>query len=262
MGIKVKVIKTNVMTPKQLCHEHWLPLTNLDLLVPPIDFGTFFCFKKPNNHVNITTMFDVLKTSLSQTLSLFYPLAGEIVQNDIGEPEIHCNNNGVDFIEAVADVELRELEFYNHDENIGEKLMPVKHHGVLVIQVNYLHSCVNLMDIIQRGEGTSKSEGPSRVPHEEDTANLAEKLPNALTQALQSALSKMPPLPVVPVPESSKSTREPPLKVVLGLACPRLWDEKMQARGQPLLLSIYNGLARYKNTKTGQLYTYKKYPVQ
>ncbi|PWA90327.1 ulp1 protease family, C-terminal catalytic domain-containing protein [Artemisia annua] len=48
------------------------------------------------------------------------------------------------------------------------------------------------------------------------------KLPNALTQALQSALSKMPPLPVVPVPESSKSTREPPLKVVLGLACPRL----------------------------------------
>ena len=41
----------------------------------------------------------------------------------------------------------------------------------------------------------------------------------------------MPPLLVVPVPESSKSTREPPLKVVLALACPRLWDEKMQARG-------------------------------
>ncbi|PWA77332.1 hypothetical protein CTI12_AA057820 [Artemisia annua] len=41
----------------------------------------------------------------------------------------------------------------------------------------------------------------------------------------------MPPLPVVPVPESSKSTRKPPLKVVLGLAAPRLWDEKMQARG-------------------------------
>ncbi|PWA96308.1 zinc finger, CCHC-type [Artemisia annua] len=41
----------------------------------------------------------------------------------------------------------------------------------------------------------------------------------------------MPPLPVVPVPESSKSTREPPLKVVLALACPRLWDEKMQSQG-------------------------------
>ncbi|PWA48091.1 reverse transcriptase domain-containing protein [Artemisia annua] len=35
----------------------------------------------------------------------------------------------------------------------------------------------------------------------------------------------------IPVPESSKSSRKPPLKVVLGLACPRLWDEKMQARG-------------------------------
>ncbi|PWA35831.1 hypothetical protein CTI12_AA604670 [Artemisia annua] len=69
-------------------------------------------------------------------------------------------------------------------------------------------------DSSQRGEGTSRGEGPSRVPHKEDTANLAEKFPNALTQALQSALSKMPPLLVVPVLESITSTRKPPLKVV------------------------------------------------
>ncbi|GKB81668.1 shikimate O-hydroxycinnamoyltransferase-like protein [Tanacetum coccineum] len=138
MGLRVKVIKTEVVTPKQFCHEHLLPLTSLDLLVPPIDVGAFYCFKKPNNHVDVTTMFNVLKTSLCQTLSLFYPLAGEVVSNEAGEPEIHCNNKGVDFIEAVADVELRELEFYNHDENIGRKLMPKKHHGVLAIQVTML----------------------------------------------------------------------------------------------------------------------------
>ncbi|GJS79570.1 shikimate O-hydroxycinnamoyltransferase-like protein [Tanacetum coccineum] len=56
-----------------------------------------------------------------------------------------CNNKGVDFIEAVADVELRELEFYNHDENIGRKLMPKKHHGVLAIQpTHYTSSVANM----------------------------------------------------------------------------------------------------------------------
>ncbi|PWA52252.1 hypothetical protein CTI12_AA411150 [Artemisia annua] len=82
----------------------------------------------------------------------------------------------------------------------------------------------------QRGEGTSRDEGPSRVPHKEETADLAEKLPIALTQALQSALSKMPPLPVVPVPESSKSSRKPLLKVVVGLACKRVWTKDMHLK--------------------------------
>ncbi|KAI3671902.1 hypothetical protein L1987_87099 [Smallanthus sonchifolius] len=45
-------------------------------------------------------------------------------------------NRGVDFIEAVADVELKELNLYNPDESNTEgKLIPKKLHGVLAIQV-------------------------------------------------------------------------------------------------------------------------------
>lgn len=141
MGVKtedfsVKVIKSEVVAPKQPWHDHWLPFTNLDLLVPPFDVGSFFCYTKSHEPVDVTTMIDTLKTSLSQALVLFYPLAGEIVRNAVGEPEIHCNNKGVDFIVAAADVELRELNFYNPDESIEGKLMPNRNHGVLAIQVS------------------------------------------------------------------------------------------------------------------------------
>ena len=135
---RVKVKRTEVVASKQPWHDHWLPFTNLDLLVPPFDVGSFFCYKKPHEPVDVTTMVDALKTSLSQALVLFYPLAGEIVHNSAGEPEIHCNNKGVDFIEATADVELRELNFHNPDESIEGKLMPKRLHGVLAIQVNYV----------------------------------------------------------------------------------------------------------------------------
>ncbi|KAJ0538796.1 putative alcohol O-acetyltransferase [Helianthus annuus] len=135
MGIKVKVIKTEVVAPRQPWSEHWLPLTNLDLVVPPIDMGCFFCYKKPHDQMD---MVDALKTSLSHVLVFFYPIAGEIVPTATSELEIHCNYRGVDFTEAAADVELWELDFYNHDENIGVKLMPQEHHGVLAIQVTML----------------------------------------------------------------------------------------------------------------------------
>nr|XP_043626876.1 coniferyl alcohol acyltransferase-like [Erigeron canadensis] len=137
----VKLIRSEVVTPKQPWHnDHWLPFTNLDLLVPPIDVGSFFCYKKSNDQPTdyATAMVDAIKISLSQALSVFYPLAGEIVYNTAGEPEIHCNNKGIEFIEAVASAELRELNFYNPDESIEGKLMPKRHHGVLAIQVTML----------------------------------------------------------------------------------------------------------------------------
>ncbi|KAI3817113.1 hypothetical protein L1987_10902 [Smallanthus sonchifolius] len=143
MGVKaedfsVKVIRTEIVAPNQLWHDHWLPFTNLDLLVPPFDVGSFFCYKKSHESVDVTTMVDALKASLSQALTLFYPLAGELVRNAAGEPEIHCNNKGVDFIEAVAEVNLRDLNFHNPDESIEGKLMPKRNLGVLTIQVTML----------------------------------------------------------------------------------------------------------------------------
>ncbi|XP_076889617.1 coniferyl alcohol acyltransferase-like [Bidens hawaiensis] len=142
MAISSKSFSVNIIE-KVVVHaetwkDHWLPFTNLDLLVPPFDVGSFFCYKKPS-HDTFATILDALKDSLSRALALYYPLAGEILWNaTAGENQIHCNNRGVEFTHAVADVELKELNFYNPDESIEGKLMPKKLHGVLAIQVTEL----------------------------------------------------------------------------------------------------------------------------
>ncbi|KAL2495202.1 HXXXD-type acyl-transferase family protein [Forsythia ovata] len=65
-------------------------------------------------------------------------LAGELVKNDAGEPELLCNNRGVDFVEALADVELKDLDFYNPDATVEGKLVPKRKQGPLAVQATQL----------------------------------------------------------------------------------------------------------------------------
>ncbi|KAK3206636.1 hypothetical protein Dsin_020682 [Dipteronia sinensis] len=69
-------------------------------------------------------MVGALKMAMAQALVSYYALAGEVVPNSVGEPEILCNNRGVDFIEAHADVELKHLNLYNPDDTFEGKLVP------------------------------------------------------------------------------------------------------------------------------------------
>ncbi|XP_060193848.1 coniferyl alcohol acyltransferase-like [Lycium barbarum] len=147
MGVKrdfnVKVINTEVVAAMLPMQEHWLPQSNLDLLLPPVDVGVFFCYQNPNisgkpKFWSFESMVSVLKVSLAETLVSYYAFAGELVQNLAGEPEILCNNAGVDFTEAWADVKLKEINFYNPDESIEGKLVPKKKNGVLAVQVTQL----------------------------------------------------------------------------------------------------------------------------
>ncbi|XP_022024924.1 anthranilate N-benzoyltransferase protein 1 [Helianthus annuus] len=139
-SFSVKVTQKEVVHAEEACNEHWLPFTNFDLLVPPLEVGSIFFYKKPAHATSFFTIVNTLKASLSQALALYPPLAGEIAWNGAaGENQIHCNNRGVYFIEAVADVVLKELNLYNPDECIEGKLMPKKLlHGVLAIQVTKL----------------------------------------------------------------------------------------------------------------------------
>ncbi|KAJ6822245.1 transferase [Iris pallida] len=128
--------------------EHWLPLSNLDLLLPPLDVGVFFCYKNNNDaDYDFVTVTAALKASLAQTLVTYYPFAGEVVTNSTGEPELLCNNRGVDFITAYADVDLRDLNLHNPDDTVDNKLIPNKmmikgeednHGSVLCIQATAL----------------------------------------------------------------------------------------------------------------------------
>ncbi|XP_062082680.1 coniferyl alcohol acyltransferase-like [Humulus lupulus] len=142
----VTIKKEEVVAPLRstpLAQEHWLPMSNLDLLFSSkTDVASILCYKKPKSsqpNFNGHSLIVSLKKSLAQVLVPFFPLAGELVHNSLGEPEIWCNNRGVDFIEAYADVELEKLNLYNLDESfvIG-KLVPEKKRGILAVQATEL----------------------------------------------------------------------------------------------------------------------------
>ncbi|XP_059643182.1 coniferyl alcohol acyltransferase-like [Cornus florida] len=140
----VRITVKEVVAALLPMQEHWLQLSNLDLLLPPLDVGVFFCYKKPTSteekllSTSFTYMVSVLKKAMAQALVPYYAWAGEVVQNPAGEPELLCNNRGVDFLEAFADVELRDLNLYNPDESVEGKLVPEKKHGVLSVQATQL----------------------------------------------------------------------------------------------------------------------------
>ncbi|KAI8030965.1 Shikimate O-hydroxycinnamoyltransferase [Camellia lanceoleosa] len=144
MGVKgefkVKVSKKEVVAAVLPMQEHWLPQSNLDLLLPPLDVGVFFCYNKPITDSSLTfgCMVSVLKKAMAQALVSYYAFAGEMVENSVGEPELLCNNRGVDFIEAFADVKLQDLNLYNPDDTIEGKLVPKKMRGVLCVQATEL----------------------------------------------------------------------------------------------------------------------------
>uniref|UniRef100_A0A0A9B401 Uncharacterized protein n=1 Tax=Arundo donax TaxID=35708 RepID=A0A0A9B401_ARUDO len=124
-------LATTTVAPALPLQEHVLPLSNLDLLLPPLDVSVFFCYLHPAPTVA------VLKEALAKTLVAYYPLAGEVVANGDGEPELLCSGRGVDFTEASAGgARLRELRLGVVDESV-EKLVPAKKAGgVMSVQVD------------------------------------------------------------------------------------------------------------------------------
>ena len=130
-GGDVTILKsvTTTVPPALPLQEHRLPLSNLDLLLPPINVGVFFCYLHP------APTAATLKEALAKVLVAYYPLAGEVVANADGEPEVLCSGRGVDFTEASAgDALLRELRLGMVDEGV-EKLVPAKKAGVICVQV-------------------------------------------------------------------------------------------------------------------------------
>jgi hypothetical protein len=138
----VSVRKREVVAAVLPLQEHWLPLSNLDLLLPPVDVGVFFCYKNPTN-LTFESMAGALKKALAQVLVSHYAFASEVVQNSVGEPELLCNNRGVDFVEAFAEVDLKDLNLYNPDDTVEGKLVPEKKHGIFAVQV--CHICFMCM---------------------------------------------------------------------------------------------------------------------
>ncbi|KAE9594223.1 hypothetical protein Lal_00001131 [Lupinus albus] len=66
----------------------------------------------------------VLKQALSKALVYYYPLAGKLVKQPNGKVAINCNNDGVPFLEAIANCELSSLNYLDdHDIRIAKQLV-------------------------------------------------------------------------------------------------------------------------------------------
>lgn len=142
--VEVMVKRREVVTAVLPVTESRLALSNLDLILPPLEVGIFLCYA--NSGKNNEMMLSSVRKGLRQVLVPFNALAGEVVLNDEGEPELLCNNRGVDFVEAFADINLRELDINNPDVSIRDNFVPVREQGVLTVQVIlYIYIYINTL---------------------------------------------------------------------------------------------------------------------
>jgi len=146
---EVTITAVSTVAPALPVQEHRLPLSNLDLILPPIDVSVFFCYGDPaggRSHHPAT----VLKAALAKTLVAYYPMAGEVVANAAGEPELLCSSRGVDVAEATADgTLLRDLRLGLPDESV-EPLVPKKKAGVMSVQVRSIHVSFQLSSLVEK----------------------------------------------------------------------------------------------------------------
>jgi len=130
--IKKSVVKALNHFPKPFSV---INLSNLDLLSGRFPVTYLYFYKKPKLG-NFKSFVNNLKTSLAQILNHYYPFAGHIVQNHkTNEPQIVCDNNGSLVIEAQVNIPLRNLDFFNLNETLEEKIVSVEPDFPLQIQV-------------------------------------------------------------------------------------------------------------------------------
>lgn len=112
-----------------------LALSNLDLLSGRFPVTYFYFYHNPEK-VCFSSIMESLKSSLAETLSYYYPFAGQIVQNpNTNEPEIICDDNGALVVEGHATISLKKLDFYNLDQFLQGRLVSLNTGFPLQVQV-------------------------------------------------------------------------------------------------------------------------------
>ncbi|KAL8223809.1 hypothetical protein R6Q57_019284 [Mikania cordata] len=95
-----ETIKPSSPTPSHLLTYN---LSEMDLLSPKL-FMPVVLFYRPNNGGNAEEKAIMLKKSLSQSLTRYYPFAGRLPSP--ASPYVDCNDEGVLFLEARSDTQL------------------------------------------------------------------------------------------------------------------------------------------------------------
>ncbi|KAL2515212.1 HXXXD-type acyl-transferase family protein [Forsythia ovata] len=138
MAPNVEIISKEIIKPSSPTPDHLrnLKLSFLDQVEPPVYVPLIFfyqfdelCFDADKSKL--------LKQSLSNTLTMFYPLAGRIHENS----SIDCNDSGVEFIEARVHAVLSNVIHKSNMEEL-KKLLAVDPIGIvfdtlLAVQINF-----------------------------------------------------------------------------------------------------------------------------
>ncbi|KAL0397270.1 UNVERIFIED_CONTAM: Salutaridinol 7-O-acetyltransferase [Sesamum calycinum] len=103
--MKIKTVSTQLIgpsspTPPQLRHFN---LSFIDQRIPPsyIPLVLYYNVSTEDRYINKQPETSRrLKSSMSDALIQFYPLAGRILE---GQPLVDCNDEGILYIEATAD---------------------------------------------------------------------------------------------------------------------------------------------------------------
>ncbi|KAF9624482.1 hypothetical protein IFM89_011525 [Coptis chinensis] len=134
----VQIIRKNIVKAGiHSVHPHPIPLSNLDLLSGRFPVTYFYVYSGPKSG-SCTSMVEALESPLARTLDLYYPFAGRIVTNlKTEEPEIICDNSGALVMEAHANIPLAGLDFYNLNQYLQGKLVPINNEFPLQVQVTH-----------------------------------------------------------------------------------------------------------------------------
>lgn len=110
MTVKVTVTSTETIKPSSPTPHHLKThkLSFLDQLHPTIfsHTGLYYIMDKSHTQLDLADILNQLKESLSKTLTLFYPLAGRINNDQLS---IVCNDEGLYYSEARVNCHLLDF---------------------------------------------------------------------------------------------------------------------------------------------------------
>ncbi|MCD7447252.1 hypothetical protein HAX54_026371 [Datura stramonium] len=137
-------VKPSKPTPPNL-RNHKLCL--FDQLMCEICISTIFFYKNNNplSEINSASIIDNrLKNSLSKTLTLFYPLAGELSSED--STFVNCNDNGVLYVDAHVKDNVRLDEFLQNP-NLSQMINFLPQNASMSSKMNYVQTLETLVSI-------------------------------------------------------------------------------------------------------------------
>ncbi|TQD72448.1 hypothetical protein C1H46_042012 [Malus baccata] len=147
--IKVEVIHKETIKPSSPTPRHFktLKLSVFDQIASDLYVPLLFFYRRHNSSVPSAEIFNILKTSLSKTLTLFYPWAGQFQYND----SIGCNDRGAEFLEAQVNCPISNiLDNPDAHQMLFKQLLPAEHMGLaiaagsgnlILVQASFFECC-------------------------------------------------------------------------------------------------------------------------